>query len=75
MPKVVAMLHVVQDGKMVMTDRIVVPAGGVTVLKPGGCHIMLFNMPKDLKAGDAFTLYITFARSGERQIPVKVVAK
>jgi len=73
MPKVATMMHDIQDGRMVMTDRISIPPGGVT-LRPGGLHIMLFNMPKTLKEGDKFTLYLTFARSGLKQVEVRVVS-
>lgn len=74
-PKSGGMLHDVQDGKMVMLDKISIPAGRVTVLRPGGLHIMLFNMPRELTQGEAFTLYLTFAKSGEHQVKVKVMSK
>ncbi len=74
-PKSSGMLHDVQDGKMVMLDKIPIPANSVTVLRPGSLHIMLFNMPRDLKQGDSITLYLTFAKSGVRQVQVKVMPK
>jgi len=46
--------HVHEDGMMKMRQvpKIVIPANGVTVLKPGGYHIMLIGLQRKIKAGD-----------------------
>ncbi|GAB4431258.1 MAG: copper chaperone PCu(A)C [Anaerolineae bacterium] len=38
-----------------------VPAHGSVELKPGGYHIMLLDVQRDLNAGDTVTLTLTFA--------------
>jgi copper(I)-binding protein len=57
-------LHeVVTEGaetKMQPVDKIDVPAGGETQLKPGGLHVMLEELTQDLKVGDAYTLTLEF---------------
>jgi hypothetical protein len=71
-PGAVTQIHAVQDGRMVERTKLVVPAGGVLELKPGGLHIMVFNLPKDTGAGFEFTLHLRFERSGERQASVRI---
>ncbi|GEM_PF-290710 len=69
-----------RDGQVVMKMRQVpymeVPAGGETVLKPGGLHIMLIGVRKDLKPGDVFDLTLVFEKAGkvQVQVPVKKVS-
>jgi copper(I)-binding protein len=69
-PGSITQLHVVRDGRMVQRDRLVVPAGGALELRPGGPHVMVFNLPKEGVAGDRFTLHLRFERSGEMQTAV-----
>ncbi len=71
-PGAVTQIHAVRDGRMVESKKLVVPAGGVLELKPGGLHIMVFNLPKDSGAGFEFTLHLRFQRSGEKQASVKI---
>jgi len=52
-----------------------IPAGGRVELKPGGYHVMLIGLRRDLKPGDHFTLRLRFAKSGERQVDVVVAAR
>ncbi|HET8538513.1 MAG TPA: copper chaperone PCu(A)C [Anaeromyxobacter sp.] len=72
-PGAVTQIHAVRDGRMVQREKLVVPAGGVLELKPGGLHIMVFNLPKDGGAGYEFTLHLRFQRSGERRTTVRIV--
>jgi copper(I)-binding protein len=51
--------------KMVQVDGFDVPAKGSLELKPGGNHIMLMDLAKQLKAGDTFDLEMTF-KSGTK---------
>lgn len=71
-PGAVTQLHAVRDGRMVERKRLVVPAGGVLELKPGGAHVMVFNLPSDRGAGLEFTLLLRFERSGEQRTSVRV---
>ena len=70
-PGSVAEIHDVKNGKMVKGEKIDIPAGNTTELKPRGLHIMLFKMPKDTKEGTEFTLTLIFEKSGKKQVPVK----
>lgn len=62
-----------KDGAMAMrpVDGYDIPAGGELVLKPGGNHIMLVGMNKDLKADDAVTLTLQFEKAGPVDITLK----
>ncbi len=50
--------------KMHPVEAVDVPAQGEAVLKPGGFHIMLLNLNRDLKVGDKVTVTLTFEKSG-----------
>lgn len=59
----VGLHEVVTEGaetKMQPIDKIDVPAGGETQLKPGGLHVMLEELTQDLKVGDTYTLTLEF---------------
>jgi copper(I)-binding protein len=47
--------------RMRPVEGIDVPANGSVELKPGGYHIMLLNVKKELKPGDKLPLTLTFA--------------
>ena len=53
-------LHGTQNGKMITTDGIEIPAKGNVKLKPGGLHIMVFDSAKALRAGERFPLTLMF---------------
>lgn len=56
-----------------MKNGLEVPAKGSVELKPGGYHVMLINLKKDLKVGDVVKLTLTF-KSGTTialDVPVK----
>jgi copper(I)-binding protein len=44
--------------RMTSIDKIVVPARSEIELKPGGMHVMLFDLKRSLSAGDKFTIDI-----------------
>lgn len=50
---------------------IAVPAGGQTELKPGGYHVMLIGLKRELKAGEKLELTLTF----DKGAPMKVTAE
>jgi copper(I)-binding protein len=54
---------------MQQVEAIDVPAGGQVELKPGGLHIMLIGLKKDLTPGEVIDLVLVFEKAGE--IPVK----
>jgi periplasmic copper chaperone A len=61
-------------GKMVMQPlpKIDVPAGGKLEMKPGGYHLMLLGLKRDLKLGDTVTVALQFERAGEMRIQAPV---
>jgi copper(I)-binding protein len=64
------------DGTMgmnVITDPIVIPAGGQLELKDGGKHIMCIQMKPDMfKVGSQINLTLTFAKAGDQMVRVDV---
>ena len=54
-------------------DGIEIPAGGSVELMPGGYHVMLMGLKRELKAGDTITFILTFKIAGTVTIeaPVK----
>ena len=69
-------LHTVEmkDGVMSMfpVDGIDIPAKGEIVLKPGGYHIMLIGLMKELKPGDHFSVTLHFSKAGNVETQVEV---
>lgn len=69
--------HAMHDGMMKMrqVETIDVPANGMTELKPGGLHVMLFDLQRPLKEGETLPLTLTFSDGSEitKEIPVKKV--
>lgn len=67
--------HVETDGVMRMEEvpEIKVAAGGSVELKPGGYHVMLFDLPIKLKAGETFPLTVTFKSGMTTTVMVSVV--
>jgi copper(I)-binding protein len=63
------------NGVMSMTlqESVSVPAGEQVDFKPGGLHVMLVDLKKDLNVGDMITLTLNFENAGELtvQVPVK----
>ena len=57
---------------MQQVQKIEVPAGEVVQLKPGGFHIMLMDVKKDLKAGDSFDVTLTFEKAGTKKVTATV---
>ena len=49
-----------------------IPPGQTVHLRPGGLHIMLFDVKKPLKAGDTLSLTLTFAKAEPLTITVPV---
>lgn len=70
-PNTVIELHDMQDNRMVRVEKIVVPSRSVVDLRPGGQHIMIFNLPRTVQEGSELLLTLTFERSGVKQVPVR----
>jgi periplasmic copper chaperone A len=77
--KIVEIHEMKQDGammKMSAVDRVPLPAGKPVELKPGGYHVMLFDLARPLKQGETLPLTLTFQdKGGEKrtqnvQVPV-----
>jgi copper(I)-binding protein len=60
--------------QMMPVAGIDVPARGMVELKPGGLHVMLIGLKRDLKAGDKFAVTLKFQKSGEVKLTVGVRA-
>jgi len=66
--------HLMEDGVMKMrhVPHIPVPAGGMTMLKPGGFHVMLFKLAKPLNEGDSYHLTLEFEKAGKVMVEAHV---
>lgn len=53
-------------------DTVVVPAGGTVEFSPGGLHVMLVGLTRELKAGDTFDVTLKFEAAGEKVVTVTV---
>lgn len=51
---------------------IAVPANGQVELKPGGLHVMLIGLKRDLAAGETVRLTLSFERAGTITVDVPV---
>ncbi len=62
-----------ENGMMAMhpVERIEIPAGGTVELKPGGYHVMLIGLIRELEVGSMIDLTLKFEKAGD----VKVVAE
>ncbi|MCL4875033.1 MAG: copper chaperone PCu(A)C [Anaerolineae bacterium] len=63
------------DGVMSMNplpEGLNLMAGQVVTLEPGGLHIMLINLQKDLVAGETFELTLEFENAGSLAVPVMI---
>ncbi len=69
--------HINDQGVMRMrkVERIDLPAKQVVTLKPGGLHVMLLGLNRDLEVGQTVEVTLGFSDSSEKnlQIPVKMV--
>jgi copper(I)-binding protein len=58
--------------EMSPVPNIPVPAGGRTELKPGGLHVMLIGLNRELKAGDKVQLALNFEKAGKIPVTAEV---
>ena len=66
----------VEDGVMRMRPAgpVEVPAGGTVTLQPGGLHVMLIDLQRDLVAGERVAVTLHFARAGDLPVDAEVRA-
>ncbi|MCW9014541.1 MAG: copper chaperone PCu(A)C [Gammaproteobacteria bacterium] len=69
--------HTHENGMMKMRriEKIDIPATGNTILKPGGLHIMLIQLHKDLKPGQNISVTLEFQDGSKTtvQAPVRKI--
>ena len=58
--------------RMREVEQIDVPAGGDTVLQPGGLHVMLIDLAAPLKAGDQVELTLVYDDESEQTFTAEV---
>jgi len=62
------------DGTMSMQHQmsVPIPAGEEVAFEPGGLHVMLINLQRDLNEGETITLVLKFKNAGEMRLEVPV---
>ena len=72
-------IHTTEKQGDVMTmrpvDGVDVPAGGQAKLEPGGFHIMLIGLKRDLNAGDTAPLTLRFQQAGQVTLQAPIRAR
>lgn len=58
--------------EMSPVPNIPVPANGRTELKPGGLHVMLIGLTRQLKAGEKVQLTLNFEKAGKMPVTAEV---
>ncbi len=58
--------------KMQPVASIEVPPRGTVELKPGGLHVMLIGLTRDLNPGDTFVLELHFEKAGHVEVQAVV---
>ena len=59
--------------EMTYLKGIDIPAGKPVSLNPGGFHVWLAGLKQPLKAGQTFSLTLTFEKAGRRAVTVSVI--
>ncbi len=70
-PGAKADLHEMKGTIMVVTKAMRIPAKSSVELKPMGSHIMIVNMPAEVKEGYRFNLTLVFRKSGDKQVSLE----
>jgi copper(I)-binding protein len=69
-------LHLSQmDGdhmSMHQQEQVMLPAGEAVEFSPGGLHVMLVDLTRDLNAGETFDMALRFEHVGEKTVTVTV---
>ena len=64
--------HTTMMMSMVKVEQVAVQAGGVTTLKPGGFHIMLYSLTKALSPGDTTNITLRFSDGTTKTVSAQV---
>jgi periplasmic copper chaperone A len=66
--------HAIENGiaRMRRIEAIAVKGGSSVVLKPGGYHVMLIDLKRPLKEGDAFKMTLSVERAGDIEVEATV---
>jgi len=75
--KIVEIHEMKMDGgmmKMNAIDKVPLPAGKLVELKPGGYHVMLFDLQRPVNEGDVVSLTLTFEDKAGKKSTVEVKA-
>ncbi len=66
--------HVTSDGisHMEAISKLEIPPSRELVLKPGGIHVMLLGLKKEIKSGDEAEVILTFENLGDILVKVPV---
>lgn len=69
--------HIHQDGlmKMQQIDSVEIAPGARVEFKPGGHHLMLFELQQTLVEGGSYPMTLTFEQAGEVEVEVKVTGE
>lgn len=59
---------------MRLSGEILIAPGNSVTLKPGGLHVMLMNLQKPMKQGDAFSLTLNFRDGGQVTVDVPILS-
>ncbi len=59
---------------MTHTESVKIASSDTVRLEPGGYHVMLMNLTKELKVGDVVRLTLTFKQAGVLQVNAEVRA-
>ena len=74
----IAEIHVMTtDGNMMRMkkiDRLPIPANGSATLQPGGNHLMLIGLKRDLAPGDSLALTLAFANGQIQTVRARIVS-
>lgn len=76
-PMVMASPMASPSGEMMRMEpiaRLEIPAGGTVQLAPGGYHIMLIGLTKDLNVGDTVQVTLKFENAGDVTVTAQVRA-
>lgn len=55
-----------------LPDGLEIPAGGEVLLKPGGYHVMLIGVTRDIEVGEQLQVDLEFEKSGTTRIEAEV---
>ena len=57
-----------------MVQKLEIPAGGIVELKPGGPHILLVGLRRQIRKGEAIPITLTFERKDAPPFSMEFVA-